>query len=93
MKGEKRPEPLKLKGNEDKRIESMNVAQAISRVVSSSEAFSLILEAVKTNNKDLFVAACKAAYVPLDMAVYLKDIVFNDSVVAQKAHHDAEFCW
>ncbi len=93
MTGKKGSEVLTLKGKEQKRIEAMNVAQGIMRVVSCPEAFGYVLEAVESKNKDLLEAACKAAFVPDDMAKYLRKIVFDGSVYAQKPRSDQAFCW
>ncbi len=88
-----------LRNNEDKRMEAMNVIDGMARVASCPEAFGYVLEAAQSEKmdllerKNLLEEACKAAHVQDDMAKYIMEIVFENSVIAQHSRHDQNFCW
>ncbi len=76
----------------EKRLEAVNVADAINRLMDPS-VFPDLLEAVDNKDKKTFNTACKAAFIPNDMQKYLWKVLIENSIHDAKNAADAAFCW
>ena len=75
-----------------KRLEAVNVATAINRIVDPA-IFPDLLYAVDNKDKVRFAEACKAAYIPDDMKKYLWSVIIEKSIYDAKYEQDQAFCW